>query len=93
MMKLTDETIKQKITSRLRRIEGQVRGVETMINQERDCREIMQQLTAIRSAVQSTSLLFLQEYAVNCLINTNDQSTEERRKLVEDLINLLNKAP
>jgi len=92
-MKLSDPNIKQKITSRLKRIEGQLRGVETMIEQERDCQEIMQQFTAIRSAIHSASLTFLQEYAVNCMTHIDDKDQHERTKLVNDLVTLLGKNP
>ncbi|NPV76520.1 MAG: metal-sensitive transcriptional regulator [Anaerolineae bacterium] len=92
-MKLTDPNTKHKIISRLKRIEGQLRGVEAMIEQERDCQEIMQQFTAIRSAVQSASLIFLQEYAVNCMMQMDDKDQPDRVKLVSDLVNLLGKAP
>ena len=62
-MKIQNEKTKQQLMSRLRRIEGQVRGVQNMLNEERECREILQQLAAIRSAVQSTSSAFLEQYA------------------------------
>ncbi|MBL0385616.1 metal-sensitive transcriptional regulator [Tumebacillus sp. ITR2] len=39
------------IKNRLRRIEGQVRGVLSMMEQEKDCRDVVTQLTAIRSAI------------------------------------------
>jgi CsoR family transcriptional regulator, copper-sensing transcriptional repressor len=57
-MKLQNQEIKKQLLSRLRRIEGQVRGVQGMIDEERDCQEILQQLSAIRSAVQGTSVIF-----------------------------------
>ena len=43
-MKIQNEKTKQQLMSRLRRIEGQVRGVQNMLNEERECREILQQL-------------------------------------------------
>ena len=58
-MKLQDPNAKQGLIRRLRRIEGQLRGVQTMVDEERDCQEILQQLSAIRSAVQGASLAFL----------------------------------
>ena len=54
-MKIQNLETKENLILRLKRIEGQVRGVQAMLNEERDCKEIMQQLTAIHSAVQSTS--------------------------------------
>ncbi len=92
-MKLSDPNAKRTIISRLKRIEGQMRGIETMIEEERDCQEIMQQFTAVRSAVHSTTLIFLQDYAVNCMLQMDDKDQTERTRMVNDLINLLGKAP
>ncbi len=86
---------------RLRRVEGQIRGVENMLEEERDCQEILQQLSAIRSAVQSASRIFLQEYATACLTEMDEDSLAEgkaaargrREKIVQDMITLLDKAP
>ncbi len=77
-----------------------------MLDEERDCQEILQQLSAIRSAVQSTSRVFLQEYATACLVELDqDESAlgdkaqnkgnarEKREKMIRDMITLLDKAP
>lgn len=100
-MKIKKAEAKDQITQRLRRIEGQVRGVQNMVKEERDCHEIVQQLSAIRSAVQGASRLFLQEYASSCLLELGEKdndsiSLEEmqrREKMVHDMIELLDKAP
>ncbi len=91
-MKLKNETAKAGLQARLRRIEGQVRGVQTMIQDERDCREVMQQLVAIRAAVQSASVSFLEEFATDCLLNPENDDTTSRKELVENLLALVNKA-
>ena len=72
-----------------------------MLDNERDCREIIQQLSAIHSAVQATSRIFLQDYATACLleINEGDHSLNasdlqlKREKIIQDMIVLLDKAP
>lgn len=100
-MKLQNKDSKEKLIQRLRRVEGQIRGVAAMLEEERDCREILQQLSAARSAVQSASRLFLQEYAASCLMEmeTNDAGSDalgqrqKREKIVQDMIALLDKAP
>ena len=58
-MKIENTVTKSKLVKRLRRVEGQVRGVQTMLEEERDCREIMQQLSAIMSAIKSTSRILM----------------------------------
>jgi DNA-binding FrmR family transcriptional regulator len=100
-MKIQRTETKEQLIQRLRRIEGQLRGVQGMINDERDCREIVQQLSAIRSALQGASRYFLQEYAASCMLemSANESPTDEleerqkRQRMVEDMINLLDKAP
>jgi len=92
-MKIQNEASKQQLMIRLRRIEGQVRGVQNMLNEERECREILQQLAAIRSAVQSTSSAFLEQYASDCLLNPDPQDPQQRLELVQELVNLINKNP
>lgn len=90
-MNYQDPLVKQKVIQRLRRIEGQVRGVQTMVDQERDCQEVLQQLQAIRSAVYSTSLVILKEYMNDCLLNQAGTDPSSREELVDELISMLAK--
>ena len=81
---------KSAILARLKRIEGQVRGVQGMINDERDCHEIMQQMSAIKSALHQASLEVMREYAQVCIQeDTWDKQTRERA--IDDLIHLIGK--
>lgn len=92
MINTQNPEVKDQIKRRLSRIEGQLRGVQKMIDEDRDCREIVQQLVAIRSAVQSASLSFMQDVASDCLLNPVDSADPASQKeLVSDLINMLGK--
>lgn len=90
-MQLTDQDSKEKLINRLRRIEGQVRGVQTMLSEERNCRDILQQLSAIRSAVQGVSMHLLEDYMSDCFVNLDEKSTQDREDLLKDLIQILGK--
>ena len=100
-MKISNPEAKADLARRLQRIEGQVRGVRGMLDEERDCAEIVQQLAAVHSAVQSASRTFLQEYASACLLQMDEDSAgvegtkrrQEREKIIRDMITLLDKAP
>ncbi len=81
---------KEDLTKRLRRIEGQVRGVAKMVEDDRDCREIIQQLAAIRSATNQVSLMVARSYASKCLCEPLDE--DDREAVVADLIDVLSKA-
>ncbi len=100
-MKLENQEVKQQLVQRLHRIEGQLRGVENMLDSGRDCREILQQMAAVQSAMQGASRIFLQEYATACLLDLDEEArrqpevnlTHEREKIVRDMLALFNKAP
>ena len=80
---------KDDLKKRLRRIEGQVRGVEKMLDDDRECREVLQQLTAIKSAVQQASLIVARTYACQCLEDSADGKSQTA--LVDELMSVLGK--
>ena len=61
-----DEMTKGMLLKRLRRIEGQVRGLEKMIIDDRDCESLVTQLAAVRSAIESVGALVLKNYMKLC---------------------------
>ena len=96
-MKIENQDTKEKLINRLRRIEGQVGGIRTMLGDERDCREIMQQLSAVSSAIKSTSRSFFQDYASLCLAEMGEDKKsgqgEQNQELLHEMIGLLDKTP
>jgi len=74
-VKLADSETKTKLLRRVRRIEGQARGVARMIEEDRDCSEILQQLAAVRSAAHKATVLLVRSYAAECVVS--DASAEE----------------
>jgi DNA-binding FrmR family transcriptional regulator len=92
MIQTKNPEVKAQVKRRLARIEGQLRGVQKMIDDDRDCREILQQLIAIRSGIQSASLNFLQEVANECLLDMDGQNgNPDRKETLSELIRLLGK--
>ena len=89
-MKLSNPLLKTNLNNRLKRIEGQLRGVQGMIAEERDCREVMQQISAIRAALQSASLEIVVEYAGDCLLNLQ-ASASDRQQTLTDLMYMFGK--
>jgi len=74
-VKLADPVAKAKLVSRVRRIEGQARGVARMIEEDRDCNEILQQLAAVRSAAHQATVTLVRSYAAECV--ASEGSAEE----------------
>ncbi len=92
-MKLRDPELQESLIQRLRRIEGQIRGVEGMLEQQRDCKEILQQVSAVQAALRSFSRLLLEEYAVTCLLDEDARANPHlAEKNLRELIELISKA-
>ena len=74
-MKLADSSAKSDLLRRVRRMEGQARGVARMIEDDRDCHEILQQLAAVRSAAHQATITLVRAYATECVMS--DGSPQE----------------
>ena len=62
-----DAAKKAAIATRLRSIEGQARGIERMLEEDRSCLEILDQFSALRGATQAAALEALEVFAAHCL--------------------------
>ena len=64
---MTDEAVSKEILlNRLKRVEGQVRGIERMIEEGRECESIITQMGAVRSAIEGIGVLLLSNYTKIC---------------------------
>jgi CsoR family transcriptional regulator, copper-sensing transcriptional repressor len=69
---------KDQLLTRLRRIEGQVRGVERMVEDDRYCIEVLTQIAAVQAALDKVALGLLDGHARHCVVDGNaDGSPEE----------------
>lgn len=90
---MMSEQSQREMLARLRRIEGQARGVQRMIEDDRDCLEILAQLASLRSAAYSASVALTEQYAMQCMRRTDGEEPAGRasadeaiRSLVEVLL-------
>ncbi len=86
-MKMSAEA-KTDLGKRLKRLEGQVRGVQKMLDEDRECQEIVQQLAAVRSAAHQASLVLVRSYAAECLL---DGSRDSAQQAINELVDVLAK--
>jgi DNA-binding FrmR family transcriptional regulator len=76
------------LLQRLRRIEGQVRGLQRLITERRDCHDIITQLLAARAALNQVGLMLLNDYLDRCLSQTNDTSGNGNLSQLRRTLNL-----
>lgn len=84
--------VKESCTARLRRIEGQVRGVMRMVDQDRYCIDVITQIQAVRAALKRVEEEVLRDHVSHCVehaIQSGD--AREQRKKVAELMHVLGK--
>ncbi len=64
---MLNDTTKTDVYSRLKKIEGQVRGLEKMVDEKRYCMDILNQVAAVRSALDSVSMVMLKRHMETCV--------------------------
>ncbi len=80
------EDARSELIARLRRIEGQTQGIQRMLLEGRDCREVLNQLASVRAATHQASLELLRHYARACLSEPG-QSGRDVNEMLELLLN------
>ncbi len=83
---------RKELLQRLNRIEGQVRGLKEMVEEDRRCMEILQQVASVYEALRGTSRLVMRNYLENCAtaaIRTGDP--EEAELVYEELLEMIAK--
>ncbi|CDQ40441.1 metal-sensitive transcriptional regulator [Virgibacillus salexigens] len=79
------------LKNRLKRMQGQVNGLIKMMEDEKDCREIVTQMSAVRSAIDRTAALVVSKNLEQC-IRDEKESGESSEALIQEAVELLVKS-
>ena len=82
---------RDQLIKRLLRLEGQARGVRRMVEDDRDCQDILTQLAAIRGAAHQVSVMVVKEYALNCINDPDQHGTQD--EAITKLVHTLGQLP
>lgn len=74
-----------RLLDRLARVEGQVRGLRKMIEEDRDCEEVLTQLKAARSGLEQAAVMLIDRHITNCILGDNEIPPEAMEKLRETM--------
>lgn len=80
-----------KVTNRVKRLEGQLRGILRMMEEGKDCKEVITQLSAVRSGVDRTIGVIVSENLIECVQNAEGDQLKMNESLKE-AVNLLVKS-
>ena len=78
---------KQKMINRLKRIEGQVRGIQKMVEEDRYCVDILVQISAIQSALKNVGFLLLND--ILNIVSVMQFKQGEGKETIEELMNVM----
>jgi DNA-binding FrmR family transcriptional regulator len=84
-----DPEIKDRNVKRLRRIEGQVRGLQKMVEEDRYCADVMVQISSVQEALRSVTRELMRNHLRHCAataIRSNDENAEE---MYDELVELM----
>src|SRR5712691_9363181 len=79
---------KEALVKRLHRIEGQVRGIERMVEEDRYCIEILTQIAAVNTALESLAFRILDQHVTHCVAGAlasgdDDEAAAKTRELID----------
>ncbi|HHT36967.1 MAG TPA: metal-sensitive transcriptional regulator [Firmicutes bacterium] len=88
---MDDNESKKKIIQRLKRIEGQIRGIQKMIEDEKYCIDVLTQVSAARAALDRVGMIIFEEHSHSCLLRAiEDGQVDAIDELMGALKRLLN---
>lgn len=80
---------KDMLIKRLNRIEGQVKGIQKMVDEERYCIDILTQISAIRSAINKVGSIILENHIKGCVVNSIKE--DNSKESIEELLKTIDK--
>ena len=82
---------KEQVKNRLRRIGGQIGGIERMVEEERYCIDILTQISAAQAAIDKVALALLDEHTRHCVVGAKNaaQREEKTEEMMEAVARLL----
>ena len=84
------DVVKESATNRLRRIEGQVRGIARMIEDERYCIDTLNQIEAVKAALKKVQDEILRDHIATCVEHAIESGdTKDQRRKVAELVQVL----
>lgn len=79
---------KKKLINRLKRTEGQVRGIQKMIDEEKECMDVITQLSATRASIDRVMGIIVAENLKNCFENPTKDAADQAKQ-IDQAINMI----
>ncbi|HHW08123.1 MAG TPA: metal-sensitive transcriptional regulator [Clostridia bacterium] len=80
---------KKSLLTRLKKIEGQVQGLQRMLEEDKDCVDVLIQIAAVRAALDKVGIILFENHTRKCLVKALEEGRQE--EMVDELIEVLRK--
>lgn len=80
---------KEKIQKRLRRVEGQIRGIQKMVEEDKYCIDILTQISSVMAATQKVGMIILEDHVNGCLKEALVKKNSQEK--VDEMISVINR--
>ena len=84
-----DPGLKERNLKRLRRIEGQVRGLQKMVEEDRYCADIMTQISSVQEALRAVGRALMRNHLKHCATNAIRASDADAEQMYDELVDLM----
>jgi DNA-binding FrmR family transcriptional regulator len=89
----TNNPVTRNILNRLRNIEGQVRGIQRMVEEDQYCIDILTQISAVRSALNSVGMKVLRRHVETCVTESIKDGGAGADEMINELMAIISKQP
>jgi DNA-binding FrmR family transcriptional regulator len=86
-----DPVHRRRTTHRLRRIEGQIRGLQQMVESERPCPEVLVQMAAVQEALRGVARELMREHLRHCAADAFRSGPKESTAMIDELVDLMHR--
>ena len=86
---MNKENTKEDILKRLNRIGGQIKGIQKMIESEKQCGDVLTQVSAVRAATNKVGILLLERYSKNCILNSINSKENNNEEVLDEFLTTL----
>lgn len=83
-----DQEIRQSNLRRLKRIEGQVRGLQKMVEEDRYCADILMQISSVQEALKGVSKELMRNHLRHCATHSIQNGKQEAQEMYDELVDL-----
>lgn len=85
---VAEKDTKKAVINRLKTIKGHIQGIEKMVEEEKDCQEVLLQVAAVRASLQKVGVIIMENHTQSCLLK-DEIDREELEKVIKVIVDFM----